>query len=192
MNNATALLLIDWQQGLRDAGYYGQRCNPASEMNAAKLIEKARAAGMPVFHVRHASTEPNSPLGADQPGFAFEPHAEPADGEPVYTKSVNSGFVGTTLEADLRAHGIHHLIVCGLTTDHCVSTTVRMAANLGFCVTLAGDACHACERVGPDGEWHSAEIMHRVNLASLNGEFAAVRTTDEIIADDAIWQLGGA
>ncbi|MEL6746922.1 MAG: isochorismatase family protein [Pseudomonadota bacterium] len=170
----TALLLIDWQQGLRDAAHFGQRNNPASEVNAARLLAAARAAGVPVYHVRHASTEEASPLRPDRPGYAFEPFAEPRGGEPEYVKHVNSAFIGTTLEADLRSAGVTHVVVTGVTTDHCVSTSVRKAGNLGFKVTLAGDACHTFERVAPDGDWVSAEAMHRSHLASLHGEFCSV------------------
>jgi nicotinamidase-related amidase len=146
------------------------------------LLARWRARAWPVAHVRHASSEAGSPLSADAPGFAFMDFAAPAAGEPVYVKQVNSAFIGTRLEEDLRADGVRRLVVCGLTTDHCVSTSVRMAANLGFEVTLVADACATFARQTPDGAVIAAEEVQRVHLASLHGEFARVRQTAEVLA----------
>ena len=176
-----ALLIIDVQQGL-DAPHLGQRNNPGAERNMAALLAAWRERGWPVLHVQHASTEANSTLRPDQPGFAFKPEVAPREGEPVFVKSVNSAFIGTALETHLREHGIAALAIVGLTTDHCVSTSVRMAGNLGFDVVLPGDATATFERRGPDGRRHSAEAMHAVNLASLHGEFCRVCSTAELQA----------
>ena len=99
----------------------------------------------------------------------------------TFKKSVNSAFIGTTLESYLRQQQAERLVMAGLTTDHCVSTSVRMAANLGFAVTLVADATATFERVGPDGVHHSAETMHAINLASLHDEFCVVRNTAELL-----------
>jgi nicotinamidase-related amidase len=175
-----ALLLIDVQQGLDDPRW-GARNNPDAERRIADLLAAWRAAGRPVIHVQHLSLEPRSPLREDVPGHAFKAEARPVAGEPVFRKHVNSAFIGTDLEAYLRAHGIESLVVAGITTDHCVSTTVRMAGNLGFTVTVVEDATATFERLGPDGAHYSADIMHRAALASLHGEFATVRSAQEIL-----------
>jgi nicotinamidase-related amidase len=177
----TALILIDWQQGFDDLDYWGSRNNPDAEVNGERLLSHWRAIGQPVFHVKHNSTEPQSRLHPDHPGNAFKPALAPIEGEAVYGKNVNSGFIGTSLEADLRAQGISRLVLCGITTDHCVNTTTRMAGNLGFETTIAADACATFDRNLPDGRVFAAELVHDVALASLNGEFAAVKTVDQII-----------
>lgn len=95
-------------------------------------------------------------------------------GEPVIAETVNSAFIGTDLELQLRAAGIDTLVIVGLTTDHCVSTTTRMAGNFGFRTWIAADATACFERIGLDGRRFSAELMHDAALASLCGEFATV------------------
>lgn len=183
MNPASpvALLIIDVQQGLDDPRW-GARNNPDAEQQMGALLRAWRQAKWPVIHVQHMSQEPRSPLRADAPGNAIKPEVMPHDGEPVFRKTVNSAFIGTTLEAHLRRESIRALVIVGLTTDHCVSTTTRMAGNLGFDVVVVEDATATFERTGPDGVRYSAEQMHRLELASLHGEFAQVESTRDVLA----------
>ncbi len=176
-----ALVVIDVQQGMDDPRG-GERNNPDAEQRIADLLAAWRAAGRPVIHVQHLSLEPDSPLREDLPGHAFKTEALPISGEPIFRKHVNSAFIGTELEAYLRDNDIEALVLAGMTTDQCVSTTARMAANLGFTVTVVEDATATFERQGPDGEHYSADTMHRVELASLNGEFATIGSARDILA----------
>jgi nicotinamidase-related amidase len=182
LRSDVALLLIDVQQGL-DEPRWGTRNNPDAEQRIADLLAAWRAAKRPVIHVQHLSTEPDSPLRPDRPGHVFKVEATPIDGEPVFRKNVNSAFIGTDLETHLRDRGIDSLVIAGITTDHCVSSTTRMAGNLGFTVTVVEDATATFDRVGPDGAHYSADIMHRAALASLHGEFATVRSTQDVLAE---------
>lgn len=180
-----ALILIDLQTGF-DSPFWGARNNPDAENNAARLLAHWRNAGGPLFHVRHLSTTKGSPLEAGTDGAAFKPLTQPQGIEPVIEKTVNSAFIGTDLEARLRTTGITDLVICGLTTPHCVSTTSRMAANLGFGVTLAHDACAAFVR-NADMGWKSgaaaltAQQIHDSAIAHLHGEFVTAETTAAII-----------
>jgi nicotinamidase-related amidase len=184
--NEPVLLLVDCQEGFHEATFWGPRNNPHAEENVGRLLAAWRGHHLPVIHVRHASQMKGSPLGADQPGHAFMKVATPVGDEAVITKSVNSAFIGTDLETRLNKLRRPPIVVAGITTDHCVSTTVRMAANLGFAVVLAGDACFTFDREEPVGHTVPAESVHRANIASLHGEFADVRLTERIVAD-----LGG-
>ncbi|MBA3427405.1 MAG: cysteine hydrolase [Actinobacteria bacterium] len=175
-----ALIVIDVQRAF-DNPAWGARNNPAAERRIAALLSAWRAAGAPVLHVRHESVSPNGIFRRGTPAFDFKPEAQPADGEPVIDKRVNSAFIGTDLEKRLRAEGISALVIAGLTTDHCCSTTARMAGNLGFETWFVSDATATFDRTGPDGERIPAETMHRTALASLDGEFAEVVTSEEAI-----------
>jgi nicotinamidase-related amidase len=178
----TALVIIDVQQGF-DEPYWGARNNRQAEDNIARLLDAWRAAKRPVFHVKHNSRLLQSPLHPSKPGNAYKDFAAPRAGEPSFDKDVNSVFIGTDLEARLRAAGIDALIITGLTTPHCISTSARMASNLGFQTKVVSDATAAHAGRGPDGKPIDAETMHYHALAALNGEFAEIVTTAEVLGD---------
>lgn len=168
-----ALILVDVQQAFDDTSW-GQRNNPEAEANIAVLLAGWRKTGRPVIHVHHRSARPDSLFYAENRGFKVKPEAEPISGEPIIHKDVNSSFIGTDLEQRLRGQDIGTLIICGITTDHCVSTTTRMAGNLGFEAYIISDATATFERIGPDGRHYTAEQMHDTALASVHKEFATV------------------
>ena len=176
-----ALILIDVQKGF-DLPFWGSRNNPEAETNIAKLLSVWRSRDLPIIHVKHCSVSPKSPLHPDQPGNAFKDEAQPLPGEQLFTKTVNSAFIGTGLEDYLRENKLNSLVIVGLTTDHCVSTSTRMAGNLGFDVILVSDATATFEREGFNGAMFSAQEMHDINLASLNGEFCEVQSTSKVLA----------
>jgi nicotinamidase-related amidase len=182
------LLLVDYQRAFEAAAVRAIRSNPDAEVHAASLIAAWRAAGWPVVHVRHDSTEAESALRPDHTGNAPMAFAVERAGEPVLRKQVNSAFVGTDLAERLIGMGRPDVVVAGLTTDHCVSTTVRMGANLGFRMMLAADACFTVARPDAAGTLIPAEEVHRVAVASLIGEFATVKTAAELVAGVAASQ----
>jgi len=173
-----ALLLIDIQDGI---GWEG-RNNPDAEQQAARLLAAWRETGRPVIHVRHLSTEPASLLRPELPGSAIKQVVSPLEREPVVEKQVNSAFIGTGLEERLRSEGVDKVVIAGLTSDHCVSATARMAGDLGFDAYVVADATATFDRTGPDGEHLPAEQVHAVSLATLDGEFATVVKTEEVLA----------
>lgn len=177
-----ALLIIDVQKGLAEPSL-GLRNNPGAEDNMSALLEAWREHELPVIHIRHCSVESNSPLRPELPGNAYKDEVRPLPGEKEFTKTVNSAFIGTGLEQYLRVSDISALVIIGLTTDHCVSASTRMASDLGFNVTLVTDATAAFERVGYDGVHYSGDEIHRVNLVSLDGEFCVLRSTAEVLGE---------
>ena len=173
-----ALILIDIQKGFEDIAYWGgQRNNSDAEKNAAALLRLWRALDLPVFHVKHCSANLKSLLHESNDGNEFKDEVKPIGNEPVIKKNVNSAFIGTDLKEQLDRAGVTKLVIVGLTTDHCVSTTTRMAGNLGYDTYLVSDATATFNKKGLDGQNYTAELIHETALASLNGEFATVVTT---------------
>lgn len=175
-----ALILIDVQSGF-DHPKWGQRNNPQAEDNIAQILAAWRQRSCPIFHIQHLSQEPDSPLRPDGPGCQIKEIVKPIEREPVIQKQVNSAFIGTDLETRLRHQQCNRLVIVGLTTDHCVSTTVRMAGNLGFETYVISDATATFDRIGPDGHHYSAEDIHAISLASLHQEFATVIDTETLL-----------
>ena len=172
----TALIPIDVQRGF-DAPGWPRRNNPSMEANGRRLLAAWRAAGLPLIHVRHDSVQPGSSLRPGQAGNDFRPGFEPLAGEALVTKSVNAAFIGTDLDLRLRRLGVTRVVLFGISTDMCVSTTARVAANLGYEVIVVGDACACFELAGI-----AADDIHRAHLATLDHEFADVVDTDEVLA----------
>ena len=177
----TALLLIDVQKGFDDP-VWGRRNNPDAETNMARLLHAWRQTGRPVLHIQHCSRNPHSPLHASAPGNAIRDIVRPQGEEAVLQKQVNSSFIGTDLEERLRRAAITTLVVAGMTTNHCVETTTRMAGNLGFDTYFVSDATATFDRRGPDGVLHTAEAIHAITLANLHQEFATIVTTDDVLS----------
>ena len=179
----TALLVIDVQMALAhdDAAGAARSC-PEAAGNIEKLLKHYRAGAGKVVHVHHHGTDADDPFHPDAAGAAVQPFAAPEGDEPVMIKHVSSAFADTTLEADLRAADIERVVICGATANHCAESAARSASSRGFDMVYAADAVWAYEATGPDGKTHSAEDIHSVTLANLEGEFGAVRSTAEILA----------
>ena len=181
----TALLLIDVQKGVDDLKHWGgprgRRNNPQAEARLREVLEPWRQRGLPVIFTQHDSREVASPLRLDKAGGALKEGFEPATGELVIRKDVNSAFIGTPLELELRRRGIARLVIAGFFTNMCISTTVRMSNNLGYDTYLVHDACAWAIRVQLDGTDVDPEVVHDVTVATLHGEFCtALRHTDAI------------
>ncbi len=181
---SAALVLIDVQQAFLDPRL-GERNNPEAESNIARLLAAWRTSGRPIRHVVHDSVEPNSLLRPESPGNAIHPLAAPHGAEPIYRKHVNSAFIGTTLEHDLHNDSIDTLVLVGLTTNHCISTTARMAGNLGFTTYVVSDATAAFARPTLDGTLRPAEAVHAGALSDIHQEFATVLNTAEVLKASA-------
>jgi nicotinamidase-related amidase len=169
----TALVVVDVQRAFDDdPAYWGPRNNPACESNIARLIAAWRAGGRPLVFVRHEFETLDRAL------------KDVVTGEPdlLVSKQVNSAFYGSPdLDAWLRENGIGSIVLCGITTDHCVETTARMGANLGYDVQFVLDATHTFDRTGPDGTVMTADELARATATSLHEEFATIVRTDDLV-----------
>lgn len=180
--NNPALILIDFQKAFDDEAYWGgTRNNLDAEENARKLLDYWRENKLPLFHIQHISVNPDAKHGLNSPGHEFKDILKPLTGETVIRKSVNSSFIGTNLKASLDAQNIRSVVIVGLTTDHCISTTTRMSGNYGYDTYIVADATATFGKKGIHGEYYDGETMHLTALAQLNEEFATVVYTKVLI-----------
>lgn len=184
------LLPTDMQVGFDDPRWPA-RWNRDCEDNGRALLALWRDKGLPIIHVRHDSAEPGSPFAPGTPGNRLRPGFEPLAGEPLVTKSVNSAFIGTDLDLRLRRLDADTVVAFGISTDMCVSTTVRVGANLGWKMVLVPDACDCFDL--PDGRSGTipAKAIHDAHVATLAYEFCKVMTTAELLRSAAVPELAG-
>ena len=176
-----ALLLVDIQKAFLEKDYPGLiRNNEHAEFICGKILKKWRTLDLPIIHVRHSSTNPESKLHKSRPGFEFNDYVRPLETEMVLTKEVNSAFIGTNLENILIKSQIDTLVIVGMTTNHCISTTVRMSGNLGFDTYLISDSTACYNTKGLNGEIIACNTIYNSALASLQEEFATVIDSKEL------------
>jgi nicotinamidase-related amidase len=183
MAKDTALIVIDLQEAMRaerDAGY--PWANPDAPETAGRILAAFRAAGQPVVHVHHNATNPKDGFHPDNPLSAAMPEVAPASGEPVVVKLGSSGFIGTGLEALLRAAGVQSLVIVGGEANMCVESTARMAGNLGFKTTVVADALVNFQRSLRDGRVMPPETVLEMSLANLTS-FARIADSVEVLSE---------
>src|SRR5713226_3299347 len=198
-----ALLIIDMQRDFLEPGGFGEslgndvgllRCTIAP---TRRLLAAARASGLTVIHTREGHRpdladlapakkvrgKPSLAIGdvgamgrllvRGEPGHDIIPELYPAAGEPVIDKPGKGAFYATDLELMLKNRGIDTLLVCGVTTEVCVNTTVREANDRGYrCIVLAD----CCASYFPE--------FHKIGLAMIKaqgGIFGWVSTSDALL-----------
>lgn len=178
--SSIALVVVDLQVGFDDP-VWGRRNNPSCEQNIVALIERWRDAEAPIVFVRHDSVLPSSPLRPGQPGNDLRPEVS-GDPDLLVTKSVNSAFLGEPdLDVWLRERGISGVAIVGVQTNFCCETTARMAGNLGYQALFVLDATHTFDMPAYGGGTISAEELTRVTASNLDGEFAQVVNTADLL-----------
>ena len=141
-----ALVIVDIQNDYFPGGAHPLVGPEAAAANAQQLLEAFRASGEPLFHVQHVWDAPDAAfMRPGTAGVEIHESVAPAAGEPVIQKANPNSFLDTPLEAELRARGVEHVVVCGMMTSMCVDATVRAAVDLGFEATVAHDACATCD-----------------------------------------------
>lgn len=178
----TAIIVIDIQNEYFPGGKLpvpdGQRVLEKNQ----QLLNFARSHTMPIFFVQHLGS-PDGPLFAEGSGFDdFHAKLQPYTGDRVIRKATPSAFVGTDLEAQLNALGIKQLIVSGLMTHMCVSSTARDAVPKGFSVIIPDDACATRDVDGWDGNVLSHQQLHYAALTAVGDVFAEVMSTTQLTA----------
>ncbi|WP_002149590.1 cysteine hydrolase family protein [Bacillus cereus] len=181
MLNQVALIIIDVQEAF-NLPYWGTRNNLFAEGNMKSLLEEWRKRKLPVFHIQHVNKENvQSMFYQYAETVNFKEEVKPLPDEVIIQKSVNSAFIGTNLEEQLGEKKCNTVVIVGLTTNHCVETTTRMAGNLGFQTYVVSDATATFNRIGPDGKEYSAEDIHNMTLVNLHDEFAKIITIEDVL-----------
>ncbi|HBE27174.1 MAG TPA: cysteine hydrolase [Ktedonobacter sp.] len=134
MSTNTALLIIDVQTGLVD-GTKPVHKLPELLANINTLIAQARSTKTPIIYIQDNDVDE---IGS--PGWQIHEAIAPKEGDLVIRKPETDAFYGTSLQEDLIARDIKHLVVSGCKTEYCIDATCRRATNLGYNVTLVGDA----------------------------------------------------
>jgi nicotinamidase-related amidase len=179
--NQPALLVLDVQKGFDDS-HWGKRNNPEAEENILTLLTEWRKRGWEVIFSQHLSLLPDSPLNyQNKLGIEFKEIVKPLPQEVVFQKNVNSAFIGTALENYLKEKQVKTVVITGLSTQHCVSTTTRMSENLGYDTFLVEDAIAAYEITDHNGTYHSPEDVQKSEVAALHNEFATIIHTQELL-----------
>jgi nicotinamidase-related amidase len=180
----SALLLVDIQNDYFPGGKMALEGVDAASVNAARLLDRFREKGLPVFHIRHLSLRPGATFFLpDTPGSEIHPSLAPRAGEVIIVKHFPNSFRETSLLDQLQKAGIPSLVVCGAMSHMCIDATVRAAADLGFRCRVAQDAC-ATRALAFGQEIVPAAMVHAAFMAALSAAYAEVLTTEELIAEN--------
>jgi nicotinamidase-related amidase len=176
-----ALVIVDIQNDYFPGGAHPLVGPEAAAKNAQQLLEAFRASGEPLFHVQHIWDAPDASfMRPGTAGVEIHESVSPAADEPVIQKANPNSFLDTPLEAELRARGVEHVVVCGMMTSMCVDATVRAAVDLGFEATVAHDACATCD-LDFAGETIPARQVHGAFVAALGDGYAALSATSDLL-----------
>ncbi len=178
--SSTALLIVDMQKGMQNPAA-GKRNNPAAEANVGRLLGRWRDAGAPVVHIRHISRSARSAFAPGQVGVEFQEALMPLAHEHVVEKNVPDAFIHSSLEKWLRIRSITEVVIVGVSTNISVESSARSAGNLGFGTSVVSDATYTFDKIDYDGQLHAASAIHAMALANLDGEFARIISTEQLL-----------
>jgi nicotinamidase-related amidase len=175
------LLIIDMQKGMASPTA-GKRNNPQAESNVARLLHGCRTRGASIVHIRHISRTAGSAFWPGQLGVEFQEELRPQDGEHIVEKNVPDAFINTGLERWLRVRDLREVVIVGVSTNNSVEATARTAGNLGFQTNVVSDATFAFDKIDYAGTPRTAAEVHAMSLANLEGEYARIVSTEEVLA----------
>lgn len=179
----TALLLIDFQNDYFQGGKWQLDGTEAAAEQGAKLLAAFREKNLPVIHVRHEFPTDDAPFflpGSE--GAQIHASVAPLKDEPVVLKQQINCFRDTELKQLVDELGIEHLLIVGAMSHMCIDAGARAAADFGYQVSVAHDACATLDQTFADKTVAAADV-HNAYMAALNFAYARVASTDELLAD---------
>jgi nicotinamidase-related amidase len=176
-----ALVIVDIQNDYFPGGAHPLVEPEQAAARARLLLDGFRGAGEPVVHVQHVWDEPDAPfMRPGTAGIEINDAVAPLSGETVIRKEHPNAFRDTQLERTLSEAGADEIVVCGMMTSMCVDATVRAAADLGFQVAVAHDAC-ATRDLEFGGRVVQAADVHAAFLAALSDTYARVSAAEQLL-----------
>lgn len=178
------LVIVDIQNDYFPGGAHPLVGPDAAAAAAARLLASHREAGQPVVHVQHVWDAPDAAFFAPGThGVEIHPLVAPAGAEPVVVKAHPNSFRDTDLDERLREAGADAdgVVVVGMMSSMCIDATVRAAADLGYRVTVAHDACAAPDLAFGDEVVPAAQV-HAAFMAALDGGYAEVVSVDDLLS----------
>lgn len=149
--------------------------------NCRAMLDHFREKQIPIFHLRHiAIGEGATFFIPDTKGSEIHKLVNPVENETVVVKHFPNAFRDTLLSDLLHRSGVKELVICGAMSHMCVDTTVRAAFDLGYTCNIISDAC-ATRDLEFGGRVVNAADVHAAFMASLNGSFARVLTTEKFL-----------
>jgi len=168
----SALIMIDCQNTYRRGVMQLEGVEPALE-EARRVLERARALGIPIFHIQHDSG-PGSPYDVRAEIGAIADKVAPTSSEPVIVKQYPNAFLQTDLHDRLRKLEINNLVLTGFMTHMCVNSTARGAFNLGYRPTVVASATATRPLPTASGGVVPAALLQEASLAAIGDLFAVV------------------
>ncbi|PFK44038.1 cysteine hydrolase [Bacillus cereus] len=178
----TALLLIDIQNDYFPNGKMELRGAIEASEYASQLLQYFREVSQPIFHIQHVSIKENATFFLpNTEGVHIHKNVHPSKNETVILKHYPNSFRETDLLEQLQNLEIEHVIICGMMTHMCIDATVRAAFDFGFRCTVVHDACATKDLLFKNATI-PAVYIHNTILASLNGIYANVMSTEEFLS----------
>ncbi|MCX5141313.1 MULTISPECIES: isochorismatase family protein [unclassified Streptomyces] len=180
----SALVLIDFQNTYRE-GVMALEGAEEALAAGARLLARARAAGIPVVHVINDGGE-GTPYDIRADIGALSKEVAPVDGEPVVVKQFPDAFHATTLEESLRGLGVEsgtgrNLVLAGFMTHMCVTFTAQGAFNRGYRPTVVAEATATRSLAAPDGTVLPAATLRTAALTTVTDLFGLVVPTADAL-----------
>ncbi|MAO92629.1 MAG: cysteine hydrolase [Rhodospirillales bacterium] len=179
--STSTLLLIDCQAEYR-SGFLPLPDVDAALAQCQTLLNRARGLQRPIVHVRHVG-KPGGAFDITGTGGQIMTEVAPQDGEPVVDKGLPNSFAKTRLHDVLTAQGATSLIIVGFMTHMCVSSTARVALDLGYRTTVVDQACATRDLPKPGGGILSAADLHIAALTGLSDRFSIIAPDAASITD---------
>ena len=168
----TALLVVDIQNDLiENMPYQMQNCLSIWQ----QLITNCREKDVEVIYVRHHDEE----LVFGSHGWKIYDGVAPKAGEKIFDKQYNSAFKENSLQEYLASQAFSHLVIIGMATDYCIDTTVKVAFELGYQVTIPKNGTTTF-----DSDFLTAKQLQKHYEAIWHNRFAKVKTIEEILKED--------